>query len=195
MQKPNSIIGVNSLDSLIPGCPNFKWKEIIKSNIAARCNIDNGLYDQKIVESAMYHAQQKQKIRDLIKKKDVNPAIIGTSWFRSVNLGMVIYNNGECSEAERYALAMKSNHVRGEADDSECLGLSNVEYGILIAEADVPFHELIFEFIEKDNPTTGWIHHATRKGSDKRRIKIKDKNHHYEVVSLEFVKEYYYGRV
>ena len=157
------------LNETIPGAKNFRWYEAVRSETAVRHGIAN-IPNSDQVASLEYSAQQiLQPVRD--------------------QFGKIRVTSGFCCEdlAPFIPRRSSSNHCRGEAFDIEPVD-RNVELfdiGIWIYE-NLKFRELIFEFLP-----FGWIHAAARKGANVQKVKIKDRNHDYDVVSIDYVKRYF----
>ncbi|OQB08353.1 MAG: Peptidase M15 [Parcubacteria group bacterium ADurb.Bin216] len=105
--------------------------------------------------------------------------------------GPIRINSGfRCPELNTFiGGSSTSNHLLGEAGDGEPL----IEYVTLLEVLkfiynNLPFHELIAEYFPD-----GWIHASYRAGVNPPRklLKLKDKNHNYTVVNLQYIEKLY----
>jgi len=71
----------------------------------------------------------------------------------------VTITSGYRSEALCEAIGSKttSQHARGEAADFECFGVDNKELAKYIKN-NLVFDQLILEFYNPDDPSSGWVH-------------------------------------
>lgn len=153
---------------------NFTLNEYCKSDTATRLGIDN-IPTEEHIKNMKYHCETtSQPARNHFGR------IRTTSGYRSKELCIAI------GSSER------SNHAIGCADDSEVVdeNVSNFEYLLWIYE-NCEFKELIAEYFDKDDNKAGWVHKSSQKGNNKRVLKLKDKNHNYSVVTIEYLKELY----
>jgi hypothetical protein len=77
----------------------------------------------------------------------------------------------------------KSQHAKGEAADIEVVGTDNYELAEWIAK-NLDFDQLILEFYNSDDPSSGWVHvsHSRTKGEQRHDIRhtvVKDKKVKY----------------
>jgi hypothetical protein len=160
---------IKNLNKKIPGAPNFRYKEFIKSDVAIRKNIRN-IPNEKQWRNIEHLAVN---VLQPIRKKFGQIRI--TSGFRSVELNQTIGGS-------RY-----SNHCRGEASDIEPVdtNIKLVDIMEYIVE-NLEFRTIIAEFFP-----AGWIHIVFREEGNHKRIKLKDKNHHYKTVSMEYIRKLY----
>ena len=158
-----------NLNNIIIGAENFKYKEFIRSSTATRLGISN-----------LPNSDQWKKIELLVRnilqpiRNEFGPIRI-TSGFRSIPLCLAIGSS-------HY-----SNHARGEASDIEpysdetsLIDIVNFIYN------NLKFRTLILEYFPH-----GWIHVDCRENGNSKRLKIKDGNHHYKTVSIEYVNNYF----
>lgn len=157
------------LNSCIPGAPNFKYIDFIKSDTAIRKGISNTPTEEHWKSIEILAVKVLQPIRNKFG------AIRITSGYRSVELCEAVGSNSA------------SNHPRGEAADIEPLD-SKVKLidicKFIIEELD--FRELILEYFPE-----GWIHVAYREGGNEKVIKLKDKNHNYVRMTWDGVQKFY----
>ena len=159
-----------NLDSYIT--QNFKWKEFFKSQTAKRKGIDNIPTDDNIWENL-----EELVVNVLQPLRDEFGCIRITSGYRSPELNSAIGGSEN------------SNHCFGFAADIEPLKENVSLMDVIVYIHNIlDFRELIVEYFPD-----GWIHVAYRKGSNARQLKLKDDNHNYQRVSLEYIKQLYGG--
>ena len=157
------------LNSKIPGAPNFKYKEFIKSSTAIRLGIDNTPTEKEWQNIEKLAVNVLQPIRQKFGRIRI------TSGFRSKQLNKSI--GGSTS----------SNHCRGEAADVEPL-----EDGVTLLDIleyiinDLEFRNVILEY-----PPDGWVHVDYRETNNPKRIRLKDKTHNYSEITLVEIKNIY----
>lgn len=142
-----------NLNDTIPGAPNFKWREFIRSTTAEKRNIDNMPRDDKVWNRVEYLATH---VLQLVRDK-FGPIRI-TSGYRSPALNRAVGGSN------------KSFHAFGMAAD------------IKPVDPSIPLKD-IFEYIHKKLPYTeliaeglpdGWVHVALEKGREKeKQLKYK----------------------
>jgi hypothetical protein len=160
---------MRNLNKRIPGAKNFKYKEFIRSDVAIRLGIDNVPNDDQWGNIERLAVNVLQPIRNKFGQIRI------TSGFRSVELNQAIGGS-------RY-----SNHCRAEAADIEPVN-NNIK---LVDIMEYIVDKLEFRTIILEYPPLGWLHTDYREGENLKRIKLKDKNHHYKVISLEHIKRLY----
>ena len=160
---------MRNLNKKILGAPNFRYKEFIKSDIALRKNIKN------VPNKRQWKNIEKLAVNVLQPIRNKFGRIRITSGFRSIELNQAIGGS-------RY-----SNHCRAEAADIEPFddNIKLVDIMEYIVE-NLEFRTVILEF-----PKMGWLHCDYRGGGNLKRIKLKDKNHHYKTVSVEYIRQLY----
>ena len=118
---------------------NFSLKELTRSQTAMRHGIDNSpTLDQLVCLTALTTAIL-QPIREVHGRVDIN------SGLRVLELNRKIGSSDS------------SQHVLGMAADLECPSIDNLKLAKWIEE-NLKFDQLILEFYEKGEPTSGWIH-------------------------------------
>ena len=118
---------------------NFSLKELTRSQTAMRHGIDNSpTLDQLVCLTALTTAIL-QPIREVHGRVDIN------SGLRVLELNRKI-GSGDTSQ-----------HVLGQAADLECPSIDNLQLAKWIEE-NLKFDQLILEFYEQGEPTSGWIH-------------------------------------
>ncbi|MBD5585561.1 MAG: peptidase M15 [Clostridia bacterium] len=134
------------LNAQIPGAPNFKWIEFIRSNTADRRGIDNTPRDQSVFSRIEYLADNVlQPLRNEFGPIKIN------SGYRSAALNRALGSNN------------KSFHAYGMAADIVPLakGVTTKDLFVYIHD-NLPYTELIAE----DVPD-GWVHVALERGREK----------------------------
>lgn len=160
---------VRDLRDDIPGAPNFTYGELIKSSTARRLGISNIPNEEQWLNLEALAVEVLQPIRYRFGRVRV------TSGFRCPKLCVAIGSS------------ILSNHTRGEAGDIEPLRFSVSLMNILtFVYKTLEFRELIAEFFPD-----GWVHVAYRRGDNSRYLKLKDANHNYERVTLDYIEKQY----
>ena len=153
---------------------NFTLKEMCKSATATRLGINNTPTEQHIRNLKELCIHVLQPARNKLGRLGVN------SGYRSPELCNAVGSNP------------RSNHAFGLAGDIEPLldGVSNFDLLLWIYN-NCEFKELIAEFFDKDDEDAGWVHVAYQAGNNKGILKLKDKDHNYTVVTIDYLKELY----
>ena len=129
---------------------NITLDELTKSQIAERKGINNNPGPQQIENLKALAVNILQPVRSHYDK----PLII-SSGFRCAQL---------CTEI---GSSINSQHVADEgaaAADFEIPGVDNRELALWI-KSELEFDQLILEFYRDNEPTSGWIHCSSTKGS------------------------------
>lgn len=157
-----------NLNAKIPGAPNFRYREFLRSDVALRLNIYN------IPNATQWTCIEKLARKVLQPIRDEFGSMKITSGFRTVELCLAIGSSRQ------------SNHARGQAADIE------PSYGIKLftvlefIHSELEYRELVAEYFPE-----GWIHVAYREGANIKKLKLKDDNHHYKHVSIDYIKDLY----
>ena len=154
---------------------NFTSQEFCKSNTATRLGIDNTPTDEHIENMKYLCEKIGQPAREHFGRINMS------SGYRSVKL------------CEAVGSSKYSFHAIGCAKDDELndADISNFEYLLWIYE-NCEFTELIAEYFDKEDDKAGWVHSAIQKGREgERTLKLKDKDHNYERVTIDYLKELY----
>lgn len=160
---------MRDLQARIPGAPSFKYKEFVRSDVAIRLGINNIPTDEEWEKIELLAVMVLQPVRNHFGRIKI------TSGFRAKKLNKAIGGS------------TTSNHCRGEASDIEPL-----EEGVTLLDVikwiyeNLEFRTLILEF-----PLDGWIHVDYREGGNLKRLKLKDRNHNYQNVSIDYLEELY----
>lgn len=153
---------------------NFTLEEMFKSQIATRLGINNIPGPREIENLQDLCINILQPARDHFGRINVS------SGYRSLYL------------CEEIGSSKTSNHIPGFAADSEVDDpeVTNFEYLLWIYE-NCEFKELIAEYFDMNDPKAGWVHAAYEEGNNKRELKLKDKDHDYIEVSIDYLKSLY----
>lgn len=160
-----------NLNTAIQGASNFKYKEFVNSDLATRHNLANVPTEEEWQNIEELARTILQPLRDIIGAIKIN------SGYRSRSL-----NNLLKSKESSY-------HRKGFAVDFIPLEIDLITALEIIVEK-FPTTELIAEYFPY-----GWIHLAYNKNDNRlfNSIKLKDKDVHYEFVTMQFLKNKYYG--
>lgn len=160
---------VRNLNSKILNAENFRYREFIRSDTAIRLGIDNTPTDDHWENIEKLAVNILQPVREALGRIRI------TSGYRSPELNIAIGGS-------KY-----SNHCRGEASDIESgEDVSLIELLEWVYN-NTQFRTLIAEYFDSD----GWVHVDYRKGKNLKRLRLKDKNHNYKIVTLDYIKELY----
>ena len=160
---------LRDLRAEIPGAPNFTYRELIKSSTARRLGISNIPNEEQWINLESLAVEVLQPIRYRFGRMRI------TSGFRCPKLCLAVGSS------------INSNHTRGEASDIEPLRPSVTLMDVIrFAYRTLEFRELILEY-----PPDGWVHIAFRIGDNSRYLKLKDANHNYERVTLNYIEKRY----
>jgi len=161
-----------NLYSKIENAPNFTFWEFIKSDTAIRLNIDN--------------FPKEDYIWDNIRNLTINCLQPIRNYFQTP----IKINSGYRCPLLNTAIGSSniSNHVYGLAVDIEpfyndilLIDVLNWIYN------NLEYKELIAEYFDKN----GWIHIAYQKDNNKKVLKLKDRNHNYTRVSIDYINKIY----
>lgn len=160
---------MQNITDKIPGAPNFTYREFIKSQTALRKGIRN-------VPTIEQWENVEKLAKNILQPIRTNFGRIRiTSGFRSVEL------------CEAIGSSSTSNHAKGQAADIEPVDTSIKLFDILEWIHDnLVYRELIAEYFPR-----GWIHVAFRDGANTKVLKLKDSNHHYSRVSIDYIRNLY----
>jgi uncharacterized protein YcbK (DUF882 family) len=164
---PNVDYG-RDLDATFPLAPNFKYGEAVESAIAVELGIAN------VPTEAEWKTIETFAVFILQPLRNRKGRISLSSWFRCAKL----------NRHPKIGSTEKSYHEKGGAGDLEPHECSLME---LLEEAHtLNYSEIIAEYFPN-----GWVHVAFIKGDDRRRLKLKDADRHYELVTIEQLRELY----
>lgn len=168
------MIYLRDLNSTIPNARNFKYLDFVKSDTATRKNISNIPTEEEWQNVELLATNILQPLREKFGPIKIS------SGFRSVELCLAVGSNA------------KSWHSHGCAADIEPVYSSVKLYTILkYINLNLTYCELIAEFF--DSAGGGWVHVAFNKDSslNTKKIKLKDVNHNYEFVDLNYLEKLY----
>lgn len=114
----------------------------MKSATATRHGIDNTPPDDIIPALKATAVNILEPIRE-----EFGIPFTPSSWYRCPELNEVITKNP----------SSRSQHMKGEAVDFELSGVNNWDVADWVYY-NLDFDQLIYEFMEKGDPTAGWIH-------------------------------------
>ena len=157
--------------SKIPNAKNFTYLELIESTTALRLGINNIPPNDGIWKNLeLLAVNSLQPIRNRFGPIRV------TSGYRSTSLCIAIRSS------------INSNHTRGQAADIEPFHNSAIKLIDILnwIHDNLEYRELIAEYFP-----AGWIHITYRKGGNKKILKLKDRNHHYKRVSIDYINNIY----
>ncbi len=160
---------MRNLNAKIPGALNFRYKEFVKSTTALRKGIKNEPNEEQWQCIELLAKEILQPIRERFGRLRI------TSGFRSVELCEAVGSN-------KY-----SNHARGQAVDIEPLADGVTLFDILeYIHNDLEYRALIAEYFPD-----GWVHIAYRQNRNSKKLKLKDENHNYNSVTIDYIKNLY----
>ena len=144
----------------------------IKSDYAIRHGIDN-LPDAHQISNLTYLAE---KIMQPLYEH-YNDRLFYNSIFRCKALNDAVGSTDS------------SLHLIGSACDIDSNSVPLMEI-LSVIYNHIPFTELIAEYFDNN----GWVHSGIIRGREnERKLKLKDKNHNYKVVSLKYILDIYGG--
>lgn len=158
---------MRELTSKIPGAENFTYGELIRSEAALRHNLPNFPHTEQEWQNLEYLARNLlQPLREALGPVRIN------SGYRSPEVNAKVGGSPT------------SYHCLGCAADIELMSVSLLT-GLEYVYKNLPFSEMIAEYWK-----SGWVHVALMRGRENERaLKLKDKNHNYERVSLEYLQD------
>ena len=160
---------LRDLNSRVPGAPNFRYKEFVKSSTALRYNIVNKPNEEQWRCIEKIASNILQPIRRRFGRIRI------TSGFRSVELCLKVGSSAY------------SNHARGQAIDFEPL-----KHGVTLFEVfEWIYNNLEFRWLIAEYFPEGWIHVSWRKNQNFKKLKLKDKDYNYETVPINLIKTIY----
>ena len=129
---------------------NFSLSEMTKSDTAARKGIDNTPTETHKENMKLLVDKVLQPVRDHFAK-----SVRVTSGYRSEEL------------CEAIGSSKTSQHAKGEAADFEMFGVDNKELAKYIKN-NLVFDQLILEFYNPDDPSSGWVHCSYNKEENRK---------------------------
>jgi len=129
---------------------HFSLSELTKSQTAVRKGIDN----QPTLEHIENLTELCTHILEPTRRNFGKPMVI-TSGYRSEEL------------CEAIGSSKNSQHAKGEAADFEMFGIDNKELAKYIKN-NLVFDQLILEFYNPDDPSSGWVHCSYNKEENRK---------------------------
>lgn len=165
---PNVDYG-RDLNATIPGAPNFYYGEVVESATAVKHGIKNIPTEAQWKRAEAFANNIAQPLRN------TKGRIKMSSWFRCVELN----SHPDIGGSDR------GFHPSGGGGDLEPLDCPLME---LLEEAyQLPeWAEIIAEHFPH-----GWVHIGWIAGDNRRKLKLKDKNHHFARVDIVKLREMY----
>ena len=161
---------LRNLESKIRGAKNFKYEEFIFSITAIRKGMVNSPSEEQWKSIEALAVNVLQPLRN--------------------HFGRIRIQSGfRCRQLNETVGGSKfSNHMRGEAADIVPLR-SNISLADVVryTAKNLQFRNIILEF-------SHWVHVDYREGANPCKIKIKDSNHDYSQVTLEYLEDYWKDR-
>ena len=145
---------------------NFSLKELIRSQTAIRNGIENTPNQEQLVCLTALANCVLQPIRE-------------THGIVNINSGLrVLELNRKIGSGDN------SQHVLGQAADLECPSIDNLKLAKWI-QSNIKFDQLILEYYESGDPTSGWIHCSyNNSGENRGRVltasRVDGKTHYTE---------------
>jgi hypothetical protein len=162
---------MRDLKKSIPGAPNFKYWELIKSDTALRLGLPNMPSEVQWANLELVAQRILQPVRDTFG------AIRITSGFRTPILSVEIGSTA------------RSTHTFGWAVDFEPVSARFTLFDVLDwMNSNLEFDTLIAEYWPG-----GWIHATYSSAPDmkRHRLKLKDATHHFDIVSIGNLRRLY----
>ena len=129
---------------------NFTLKEFAKSMTATRLGIDNTPEDEHLENAKLLFERVVQPVRERFGITRIS------SGYRGPELNKAIGGS------------TTSQHCKGQAVDFECDGTDNLVVAKWIRDF-LDYDQLISEFYEEGDPTSGWIHVSYNNKAENRR--------------------------
>lgn len=158
-----------NINSKIEGAENFTYREFVFSDTAIRLNINNYPKDDIIFKNIKNLAIEVQKIRN--------------------KFGPIrILSGYRCPELNKAVGGSKtSNHLNGNSCDLEPFDSSIKLIDIINwIYNNLKWRELICEYFP-----AGWCHYSFANNIYTTNIKLKDNNHNYSIVSIDYLNKLY----
>lgn len=158
-------------DLVHPSCPNFRWYEVWRSQLATRYGFDNTSKSERVILGAknlvLYVAQP---LRDHFG--GYGPQ----SWYRGERLEKILCKTAYAKWCRKKRLrqspaswsqyfALKS-HPTGGAFDIEIPGVTNDELFRYIRD-NLEYDQLIREYPVVGDPRSGWVHVSFAEGANR----------------------------
>ena len=151
----NEFTTANTLvDDLIS--PNFRVRELVRSEIALRHGIDNWFRTDKQLQSAIFLAREVlQPIRDVHGPFTPNSVYRGQALERAL-------------KKKPKTWVSRSQHTLGQAADIEVPAITNYMLAQWIAASSLSFDQLILEMHTPGIESSGWVHVSIKQSNNNR---------------------------
>ena len=146
----------------------FRYAEFVKSETATRLEIPNVPNEEHWINIELLVQNILQPVRN-----EFGPIRI-TSGYRSSQLCQALKSS------------TTSNHTRGQAADIEPYDVDIPLFNLIEFIDGLEYRELIAEYFPD-----GWVHVAYRDGNNNRQLKLKDVNHNFDQVDLDYIRGIY----
>jgi hypothetical protein len=137
--------------------PHFKLRELERSQIAERYEIDNTVKDETTYKNLQLLCEN---VLEPVRNYYGIP-FSPNSGYRCLDLN------------RRLGSSDNSQHVHGQAADIELPGISNYELGVWIKD-NCDYDTVLLEFYKEGIPSSGWVHVSYVEGNNRKRALIFD---------------------
>ena len=137
--------------------PHFKLKELERSQLAERYEIDNTVNDERVFKNLQLLCENILEPVRLHYGVPFSP----NSGYRCLDLN------------RRLKSSDNSQHVHGQAADIEIPTVSNYELGIWIRD-NCEYDTVLLEFYKEGDPSSGWVHVSYVENNNRKRALIFD---------------------
>lgn len=165
---PNVDYG-RDLNAQIPGAPNFYYGEVVQSATAVKHGIKNIPTESQWKAAEAFARNVLQPLRNKCGR------IIMPSWFRCIKLN----SHPDIGGSDK---GFHPTGGGGDLDPQECSLMELLEAAYALPE----FAEIIAEHFPD-----GWVHIGYLSGDNRRKLKLKDKTHHFARVEIGELREMY----
>ena len=137
--------------------PHFKLKELERSQLASRYEIDNTVKDEKVFKNLQLLCS------NILEPVRVHYGVpfSPSSGYRCLDLNRKLGSSDN------------SQHVHGQAADIEIPTVSNYELGIWVRD-NLDYDTVLLEFYKEGNPSSGWVHVSYVENNNRKRALIFD---------------------
>lgn len=137
--------------------PHFKLRELERSQMAERHNIDNTVKEESVYKNLQSLCEH---VLEPVRNHYGIP-FSPNSGYRCLDLN------------RRLKSSDTSQHVSGQAADIELPGISNYDLGIWIKD-NCEYDTVLLEFYKEGIPSSGWVHVSYVEGNNRKRALIFD---------------------
>lgn len=137
--------------------PHFRLRELERSQIAERHNIDNTVKEESVYKNLQLLCEN---VLEPVRNYYGIP-FSPNSGYRCLDLN------------RRLKSSDTSQHVSGQAADIELPGISNYALGIWIKN-NCEYDTVLLEFYKEGIPSSGWVHVSYVEGNNRKRALIFD---------------------